>query len=70
MEIDLSSEEILCLLDSVHGHYLSSKSYYAVKTEEEDRDGIIKPESLKKLYNNILCQAQNEGEYKFLDVIK
>lgn len=70
MEIELSSEEILCLLGSVHGHYLSSKSYYAVKAKEEEREGVIKPEELKKLYNNILYQAQKEGEYKFLDAIK
>lgn len=70
MQIELSSEELLCLLDSVHGQYISIKSYFAVKTEEEDREGFIKPEELKKLYNNILEQAQAEGEYKFLNQIK
>lgn len=70
MKIDLNEEEVLHILDSLHGKYMSSKVYFKNHSSELDTIGVTEPDKLKTLYNNVLEQIQTQGEYKFLDKIK
>ncbi|MEG0132549.1 MAG: hypothetical protein RR891_05550 [Clostridium sp.] len=70
MKIDLNEKEILYVLDSVHGKYISTKLYFREHTDEIDVIGMTTPEELRELYNNLLEQVHNEGTYKFLEKIK
>ncbi len=70
MKIDLNDQEILYTLDSVHGKYISTKLYFKEHTDDLEKIGMTTPEELKALYNNLLDQVHNEGQYKFLEKIK
>lgn len=70
MKINLNEEEVLHILDSLHGKYMSSKVYFNNHSSELETIGVTEPKKLKDLYNNVLGQIQAQGEYKFLDKIK
>ncbi|KEZ88924.1 hypothetical protein IO99_01845 [Clostridium sulfidigenes] len=70
MKIELDDKNILYVLDSIHGKYISTKLYFKENTNEIDKIGMTTPEELKDLYNNLLEQVHAQGEYKFLEKIK
>lgn len=70
MNIDLTRDEMLYILDGLYEKYLSTKAYFAEHTSEEEILGMSTPQELKNVYNNFLNQVQAYGEYKFLDKIK
>jgi len=51
MKIELDDKNILYVLDSIHGKYISTKLYFKEHTNEIDKIGMTTPEELKDLYN-------------------
>ena len=70
MNIDLTRDEVLFVLDALYDKYLGTKAYFAQHTAQEEILGMSTPEELKDVYNSFLGQVQAYGEYKFLDKIK
>lgn len=70
MNINLTRDEVLYILDGLYEKYLSTKAYFAEHSSKEETLGVSTPEELKIVYNNFLEQVQSYGEYKFLDKIK
>jgi hypothetical protein len=70
MKIELDDKDILYVLDSIHGKYISTKLYFKEHTDKIDKIGMTTPEELKDLYNNFLEQVHAQGQYKFLEKIK
>jgi hypothetical protein len=70
MNIELSLEEQLIIMDSLLHSYLNSKMYYKDHSSKDDRIGLMDQEEILKTYNKILAVAKESGEYKILELIK
>ena len=70
MKLELDDMKVLTILEALRSEYVTVKDYYEEFQDEEQRIGVTSPEEIEQTYNDILAQAQEQGELTSLDKIK
>lgn len=70
MNLKLDDLQVLNLLEALRGARMHSIYYYEKHIEENRKIGITSPEEWEALYNTIIKQLHEQGEFKILKPIK
>ena len=66
----VNSGEIIDILKSIHNEYIATKQYFREHTNSDEREGITSPEELRRIYNKLLIQTQEQNNLLSLRLIK
>lgn len=69
MKLELDDMKVITILEALRSEYITAKDYYEEFKTEEQRIGVTSPEEIEQIYNDILSQAQEQGELKNLKLM-
>ncbi|KEI06854.1 hypothetical protein IRP63_06385 [Clostridium botulinum] len=69
MKFELDDIKIVNVLKAVKNEYSNSRTYYKQHIKAEERIGVSNPSELKELYNKLLEQAKQQGQFIKLNFI-
>lgn len=69
MKLELDDIKIVTILEALRSEHITAKDYYEEFQKEEQRIGVTSPEEIEQTYNEILSQAQEQGELKNLKLM-
>lgn len=70
MNLKLNDMQVLHLLEALRDVRMHSLFYYKEYKDEKKKIGITPPEEWEELYNTIIKQLHEQGQFKILKPIK